>query len=158
MSLYDWLLFIHVLSAFALVAGEVLFSALTFALRNRDVPGEVAALFRTARAGEILVGAGSIGTLVFGIWLAIYVDGYEIWDGWILASLVLWAITAELRRREGKEYGRADALATDLRSRGVTESPELRAALRSQTGLVYHVLGSVAVLAILWLMIFKPGA
>ena len=41
--------------------------------------------------------------LVFGIWLALYVDGYEIWDGWILGALVLFGSPTE-RRRAGPAW------------------------------------------------------
>ena len=30
------------------------------------------------------------GTLVFGVWLALNRPEYEIYDGWIIAALVLW--------------------------------------------------------------------
>ena len=159
MSLYDWLLFLHVLSAFALVAGEVLFSALTLALRNRDLPGEVAALFRTARAGDVLVGAGAVGTLVFGIWLAIDVDGYELWDPWIIGALVLWALFVETGRRTGKEYYKARDRANALVAEGRLEArAELRTMLRTPLGLWLQVASVVLVLLLLLDMIYKPGA
>jgi hypothetical protein len=28
-------------------------------------------------------GIGGVGTIVFGIWLAFSVGGYDIWDGWM---------------------------------------------------------------------------
>ena len=34
---------------------------------------------------------GGLGVLVFGVWLALEVDGYELWDGWIIAAMVLWS-------------------------------------------------------------------
>ena len=49
----------------------------------------------------IVVGVGMMGAIIFGIWLAIDVDGYELWDGWILASFVLWAIAGWGRARQG---------------------------------------------------------
>ena len=155
--MYEWLLFFHVLAAFCYVGAYVWFTAVIVAGRRSDSPARAAALFGAVRWGNVLAAIGGVGTIALGIWLAIYVDGYELWDGWILASLVLWAITAELGRREGAEYNRAGALAAELRSQGATASPELNAALRTRTGLLYHVLGSIAVLVILWLMIYKPG-
>ena len=47
---------------------------------------------------------GGLGTLVFGVWLALYVKGYEIWDGWIITAIVLWAIGTELGRRAQAGY------------------------------------------------------
>ena len=33
-----------------------------------------------------------VGTILFGIWLAISLDAYQVWDGWVIAAIVLWAI------------------------------------------------------------------
>lgn len=137
MSLYDWLLFLHVLSAFALVATVVAFSA--FALG-------AAADSRVLGVANFLWAAGGLGTLVFGIWLAIYVDGYEIWDGWIVAAIVLWAIATELGRRAQLGY---TALAGTGEGVGV-------AGARQAT--LMHWLRSLAVLVLLVVMIYKPGA
>ena len=155
--MYDWLLFLHVLSAFCYLGAYVWFTAVIVAGRRTDDPERAAGLFGAVRWGNVLATIGGVGTIALGIWLAIYVDEYQIWDGWIIASLVLWAISVELGRREGKEYNRARDLANELRAQSATSSPKLQAALRTQTGVVYHVLGSIAVLAILWLMIYKPG-
>ena len=45
-----------------------------------------------ARVGTALVMIGISGTIVFGVWLAISLDRYQLWDGWIIAALVLWAV------------------------------------------------------------------
>ena len=81
--MYHALLFFHVLAAFFLGAAVVIFSA--FALGgpiNRP----------TKLTAEILWGVGGVGTLVLGIWLALNRPEYEIWDGWIIAALVLWVL------------------------------------------------------------------
>ena len=144
---YDWLLFIHVAGAFALVAAMVVYWALVVE-SWRDDPADqgplAAALMRPA---AVLVAAGLLLTLVFGIWLAIYLDGYELWDGWILASLVLWALGTGAGQRSGTLFARA--------AEHETESG--RFALRRQA-VVLHAASSAAVLAVLALMIFKPGA
>jgi hypothetical protein len=44
------------------------------------------------------------GTIVLGIWLAFSVGGYDIWDGWIIAALVLWVASAPLGQRTGAMY------------------------------------------------------
>ena len=135
--MYDWLLFLHVLSAFALVVTIVVFSA--FALG-------VAVERRMLRVGSVMWAIGGLGTLVFGVWLAIYVKGYEVWDGWVIAALVLWAGATELGRRaeEGfKASGSPDG--------GAATAQASQAAL-------WHWLRSVVVLALLVVMIYKPGA
>jgi len=158
-SRYDWLLFLHVLAAFSLVAAEVLFSFIILGSRNLDVPSDVARIFRLSRFGDVLVNAGAIGVLVFGIWLAIDVDEYQIWDGWIIAALVLWALFAEVGRRVGRIYNpardRARALVAENRNE---PSAELNAILRSKAGLVLQAASVVVVLLFLIDMIYKPGA
>jgi uncharacterized membrane protein len=157
-SLYDWLLFLHVTAAFALVGSLALFTAVGVALRSVDRPGPVALLFRIDRPANVGIGVGMIGTLAFGIWLAVYVDGYELWDGWILASLVLWAVGGAAGGRTGKYYTAARKLAERQVAEGRDgPSPELAAILRGRRGLVLHAVTVAAALAILVLMIFKPG-
>jgi uncharacterized membrane protein len=159
MSRYDWLLFLHVLAAFALVAAVVLFTVVIAAAWGKDVPSEVARLFRISRMGEILIGIGSVGVLVFGIWLAIDVDGYELWDGWIVAAFVLWLALGAVGAREGKVYNAARDRARELgRAGNDSPSPELQALVRSREGLWLHVASLALVVAFLIDMIFKPGA
>ena len=79
--MYDTLLFLHVLAAFFLGAGVVIYSS--FVLGSP--------VSRAAKiTGEALWGLGGLGTIVLGIWLALYLDEYEIWDGWIIGAIVLW--------------------------------------------------------------------
>lgn len=79
------------------------------------------------------------GVLVFGIWLAIDVDGYELWDPWILASLVLWAVSGWAGGKAGQAFERDPV-------------GQRRAGIRFQA--VY----SIIVVVVLVLMIWKPGA
>src|SRR5829696_10590963 len=60
---------------------------------------------RVLGVANVLWGVGGLGTLILGIWLALYVDGYEIWDGWIIAAIVLWAASAETGRRSAVAIG-----------------------------------------------------
>jgi uncharacterized membrane protein len=105
------------------------------------------------------IGIGAGGTIVLGLWLAFSVGGYDIWDGWIIAALVLWAIAGALGGRTGKEYKAGMDKAEELEAAGQTgPSAELLAINRTQTGLVLHAAASVVLLLILIDMIWKPGA
>jgi len=116
-------------------------------------------LFRIQRVGDVLVAVGSIGVLVFGIWLAIDVDGYEVWDGWVIAAIVLWFVMGALGSRTGKLYNSARDRALALAKDGSdAPSPELRALLQDRRALWLHVAGIVTVVLLLIDMIFKPGA
>ena len=159
MSFVDWALAFHVLSAFAYVGGLVVFWVLVFAVRRVDTPEETLRMAPIVKVGNIAVGIGATGTIVIGIYLAFAVDSYAIWDGWIIAALVLWAVSAELGRRTGAAYQQGMDKAKELDAAGKTGPDDgLLALNRTQAGLVLHSLTSVVVLLILLDMIFKPGA
>lgn len=123
MSLYDWLLFLHVAAAFALVAALVVYWVVAIAARNVDRPNESLRYFRIAKPANVLVIAGTVGTLVFGVWLAIDADAYKLWDGWILAAFVLWAVAAGTGQRGGVTYANAAKLAERLAGEGRGDEP-----------------------------------
>ena len=159
MSFDDWMLALHVLSAVAFVSGMVLFWVLIVAVRRIDTPDDTLRLGPLAKIGNVAVGIGMGGTIVLGIWLAFSVGGYDIWDGWILAALVLWLIAAELGRRTGAAYMEGPTKAQELASAGLSgPNAELLAVNRTSTGLLMHTLASVVVVLILIDMIWKPGA
>jgi uncharacterized membrane protein len=157
-ALYDWLLFLHVLAAASMVASVVLFTFLIVKGWNLEVPSDVVRIFRLSKTGDVLVAVGAIGVLVLGIWLAIEVEGYEIWDGWIVAAIVLWIFLGAVGNMTGKVYYAARDRARALAAEGDAPSPELNAMLRSSRGLALHAASVVFTLAILVDMIYKPGA
>ena len=159
MSRYDWLLFLHVLAAFSLVAAEVLVTLLIAGGWKLELPSEISRMFRLSRFGDVLFGVGAVGTILIGIWLAIDLDEYELWDGWVIAGLILWAVLMGVGGRTARFYygarDRARALLAEGRD---VPSPELTAILRSPTGLALHVATVVLVLLLFIDMIYKPGA
>jgi hypothetical protein len=158
-SFDDWILALHVLSAFAFVAGVVLFWVLVVAVRRTDTPDGTIRMEPIVKVGNAATGIGAGGTIVFGIWLAFSYGGYDIWDPWIIAAIVLWAVTAALGQRTGVAYMEGMTKAKELEAAGQTgPSAELLAINRTQRGLVLHAAVSAVVLLILVDMIWKPGA
>lgn len=159
MSFDDWILALHVLSAFALVAGMILFWVLIVAVRSTDTPEGTIRMEPVGKIGNAAVGIGMGGTIVFGIWLAFSVGGYDIWDGWIIAAIVLWVLATAAGSRTGAEYTAGLKKAEELQAAGQTgPSAELLAINRTQRGLVLHAVASLLVLLLLIDMIWKPGA
>ena len=135
--MYETLLVLHLFSVVAMVGAMVYFSALYL---GAPLTGGA---FKIA---NIAVGAGAGLALVFGVWLALDVDGYELWDPWILISLILWAVAGATGSRAGKlAQERMDAGETDV-------------AAAVQGTAYLHWIAVASVFAILVLMIFKPGA
>ena len=159
MSFLDWALVVHVLSAFAYVGGLVVFWVLIVAVRSVDTPAETLRMEPIVKVGTVAVGIGAVGTIVVGVYLACAVDSYAIWDGWIIAALVLWAVAGGLGQHTGVAYMQGMNKAKELDAAGKTGADqELLALNRTQTGLLLQTLASLAVLLILVDMIFKPGA
>jgi uncharacterized membrane protein len=150
---------VHVLSAFAYVAGLVVFWVLVYAVRRVDTPEATLRMEPIVKVGNVAVGVGAVGTIVIGIYLAFAVDSYAIWDGWIIAALVLWAVAGGLGQRTGAAYMQGMNRAKELDAAGRTgPDQELLALNRTQAGLILQTLASLAVLLLLVDMIFKPGA
>jgi hypothetical protein len=111
------------------------------------------------KVGNATVGAGMGGTILLGIWLAFSIGGYNIWDGWIVAAIVLWLIGAALGRQTGAAYLEGVKKAQELEAAGQTgPSAELLAINRTSKGLLFHTLTTITVLLIIIDMVWKPGA
>ena len=134
MSLYEWLLFLHVLAAFMLVAGAVAYGVI--------VLGDARGVARRALAvpAMALWNAGGLGVLALGIALVIDVDAYDVLDGWIIAAIVLWFVASA---------------AGGLLSRAVREEGAALDAGRARALFAVMALASALLLVD---MIFKPGA
>jgi uncharacterized membrane protein len=135
-SLYDWLLFLHLLAAVSLVAGVAAYGAIVLSA------GGTAAAARRVLAGPALAlwNVGGVGVLVLGIALAIEVDAYQPWDGWILAAIVLWFVAS----------GAGGTLSRDVRDAAAGSEP-------GRARVLFAVM-AVATAALLLDMVFKPGA
>jgi hypothetical protein len=124
---YDWLLFLHLLAAFLLAVTIVMYSAV--ALGATTSPRM---LFVADRCWDV----GGLGTLVFGIWLALNLDQYDFFDGWILLALFLWFVATGLGQSVQRRIGGDD--------------------IRSVIAL--HWIRTIVVIGLLVTMIWKPGA
>jgi hypothetical protein len=124
---YDWLLFFHLLAAFLLFVTLVTYTAMAV--------GAVAggrAVFVADRCWDV----GGLGTLVLGIWLALYLDEYDLFDGWILGAIGLWVIATGLGDTVRRRLAEGESAAVST----------------------MHWLRTLAVLGLLVLMVWKPGA
>jgi hypothetical protein len=125
--MYDWLLFLHLIAAFLLAVTVVMYSAVAL---GSAAPGRT--LFVADRCWDV----GGLGTLIFGIWLALYLDQYDFFDGWILGALALWFVATGLGQtiQRRTAAGETAAVAT------------------------MHWLRTLVVLGLLVVMVWKPGA
>jgi uncharacterized membrane protein len=137
MSLYETLLFFHVLGAFSLVAGTTAMAP--FALGWGHTALDRGGSARLAMIGSILSGVGAVLTLVLGLWLVDNV-GYSFFRFWILGALVLWAIA-------GYSNGQVAGVARNV-TKGQDEGKNVR---------VMWVVDALGATLLLVLMVWKPG-
>ena len=156
MDRYQWLLFLHVTGAFLVLGGAVFAGILNFVAMRRDRPSEVVVLYGLVRYAAAAIGAGMFVTLGIGLWLVEDVD-YSWGDAWIVLALILWAVAGALGGQGGKRERETRELAERLAAEGDTPSPELRARMRDPVTLALSWGSGLVVLAILALMIWKPG-
>jgi len=128
--MYHTLLFFHLIAAFLLAITVVMYSAV--ALGATSSPRM---LFVADRCWDV----GGLGTLVFGIWLALNLDQYGFFDFWILLALVLWFVATGLGQSVQRRMGSEDVRA----ARAVNSM---------------HWLRTIVVIALLVTMVWKPGA
>jgi hypothetical protein len=124
---YHTLLFFHLIAAFLLAVTVVMYSAVALGATSNP-----RMLFVADRCWDV----GGLGTLIFGIWLALNLDQYDFFDGWILLALALWFV--------------ATGLGQSVQRRVTSE--DIRAVY------AMHWIRTVVVLALLVTMIWKPGA
>jgi uncharacterized membrane protein len=153
----DLALFLHLLGAFAFVSGAALAGVVFEAARRRVSAAEIALMLGLARVGALLVVLGFLLVLGFGLWLVDLGDwGYG--SGWVEAAIGLLVVAMLLGALGGRTPKQARLLASRLAAEGRPASPELRRLLDDRRALALNYLSGLLVLAVLVLMVWKPGA
>ena len=157
MDRYEWLLFLHVTGAFLVLGGAVMGGVFNLFALGRERPSEIVLLFRLARVAVTSISIGMLLTIALGLWL-VSEAGYDWGESWIVASLALWVLANALGGIGGRRERKTRELAENLAAQGDVPSSELRARLRDPVTLALSWGSGIAVLGILALMIWKPGA
>lgn len=150
-------LFFHLLGAFAFVAGTIVAGVAFETARRKTTPAEIALLLALSRIGVLLVALGTLLVIAFGLWL-VHLGDWGYGAGWVDAALGLLAATVILGAVGGQGPKRARKLAGKLAAERAPVSDELRALLDDRATLATNYLSALMLLAIVALMVFKPGA
>ena len=154
--LVDWAVVLHVLVAFAFVAGMIGRNVtLVQARRSRSIDA-ITELISTAGRFDLLVKLGSVGVLVLGLAAMFVGDVTLAGNGWLVASIALYlalgALVPLVFIPRGKVF--EGALETAIERREVT--PELEDAFRDPAVTFARNAEMVAVIIIIALMVAKP--
>lgn len=154
---YPWIRFLHILSAIAFVGIHGASIVVLYAIRNeRDrvrIEGMLSLSAKTV-TGMYLSLAAVIGT---GLWLGFVVNAW-FRQPWYWLSLALLVITTVVMYLVAKPFGVKVRAACEIRPSGVPRvaDEELAQIVRSPRTHVITVVGVAALVAILYLMVFKP--
>jgi uncharacterized membrane protein len=154
---YQWLVFLHVTGAFLVLGGAVFGGILNFFALRRERPSEIVVLFGLVRYAVAAISVGMLLTLALGLWLVEDVD-YGWGQTWIVLALILWVVANALGGIGGRRERATRELAERLAAEGDAPSAELRTRMRDPLTLALSWGSGVVVVAILALMIWKPGA
>lgn len=154
--MYEWALFAHLAGAISFFAGLAVAAVGQAAARRRSRPSETAALLGTARWGVALVAAGLLLVLGSGFWL-LDLTHYGF-DAWILAALALLVFAVVTGGVGGQAPKRARRLAERLAREDDAPSRELETLLHDRLAEALNWAAAAAAVAILALMVWKPGA
>jgi uncharacterized membrane protein len=150
-SLYEWLLFLHVVAAMLWVGGTALTSVLATIVARRQDRRAVEQLVSTlSTVGPLVMAPATLGVVGFGIWLVLDSDAWDFGQTWVWLALVLFAGAFVV----GAAFQSRSAIA----ARRAAEAGDDAEASRQ---LARWAWGSRAILILLvvaaWDMVFKPG-
>jgi uncharacterized membrane protein len=105
--MYEWLLLAHAIGAAVLFGGHIYLESLTAAAgRANDDAGYMTVMMKASTAAERVMGAASIVTLVFGVWL-VFETSYDFEDLFVTigfaAIVVVFAVSMFLMSPRMKE-------------------------------------------------------
>jgi hypothetical protein len=162
-SLYNWIVFLHVAGAFAFALAHGVSAGVALKLRHeRELPRVQALLDLSTTAARVMY-VGLLVLLIGGI-VAAFMAG--LWGrGWIWTALALLVLMlafmyvrassyyGEVRRAAGLEWympGRGSGPA------GTADTVALSRLLGSSRAVELAAVGTIGLLAIVWLMVMKP--
>jgi uncharacterized membrane protein len=154
---YHWLLVFHMAGAFLLLGGAVFAGVLNLAALRRERPSEIAVLYRLVRIAVASVSAGMVLTIVFGLWLVADLGRVKWSTTWVILALVGWVLANALGSAGGRREKETRLLAERLAAEGDAPSTDLHARMRDPLTLALSWGSGAVVIAILALMIWKPG-
>jgi len=150
-TLYDWLLFAHVLAAMVWVGGLVMLVAVGTRTRRSGDPEAVARFVRSLRVlGPAVLAPAALLLLVFGIWMVADSSAWDFGQTWVQVGVTLLIVSVLV----GAAYLSRTGIAAE---RALAAGDHLEAARH----LGRWAWGIAAILVLLvaatWDMVVKPG-
>ena len=153
----EGILFLHLAGVLLFVGGSVAAALLRLAAMRRERPSEIALLLRSVQPVVPIVAGGLVVTIAAGFWLASEL-GISLSATWLTLTFVLIGWTLVVGAAAGRQDRKTRELAERLAADGDAPSALLTRRLRDPLNLVLNASMLIAVVAIVALMVWKPGA
>jgi hypothetical protein len=159
-GLYPWVVFVHVIGAFGFAMSHGVSAAVALRLRDEREVHRVRALLELSKLATGALYVALLVLLAGGI-TAAFIGG--LWGrGWVWAAIAtLILVIAYMYARASRYYGelRGSAGLVNYQAQNAplrTDAAEMARLLASPRGMELAGVGTIALVAILWLMFFKP--
>jgi uncharacterized membrane protein len=152
----EGILFLHLVGVLLFVGGSVAAGLLRLAAMRRERPSEIALLLRSVRPVVPIVAGGLVVTLAAGFWLASDL-GVSLSATWLTLTFVLIGWMLVVGAVAGRQDRMTRVLAERLAVEDDTPSAELARRLHAPLNLALNASMLIAVIAIVALMVWKPG-
>jgi uncharacterized membrane protein len=150
-SLYQWLLFLHVLAAMTWVGGAILLGALaTAVLRTRQADAVERFVRVLPVVGPRVLAPATIAVVGLGVWLVLDSTAWDFRQLWVQLALALFAVALVI----GAAHQSRAALHAERAVERGDRDEALRQLARWAWG--YRIIVLLLVVAV-WDMEFKPG-
>jgi hypothetical protein len=153
---YTWLKFFHVVAVLALLGTHGVSMTVLYAIRKERDRGKILALVQVSGQAIVPMYISILAIVVFGVLLAFKL---HVWGKtWLWISIALLVATTALMYATAKPYFARVKEACQMRPSGVPRisDEELGEVLGSARAHLITAIGVIGLLAIVYLMIFKP--
>jgi uncharacterized membrane protein len=153
---YTWLKFLHIASVLAFLAAHGTSMTVLYAIRRERDRARILSLIQVSGKTTIPMYAAFGSIVLFGVLLAFKLHYWG--QTWLWVSIVLLVATVGLMTATAKPYFARVKEACQMRPSGVPRisDEELGEVLGSAKAHLITAIGVVGLLAILYLMVFKP--
>ena len=150
-SLYEWLLFLHVVAGMAWLGGTLVVSVLAAVVLRDAEREDVARFVRSLRfVGPAVLAPATILLPAVGIWMVVDSDAWDFGQTWVWLGLALYGSAFVF----GAAFQSRAAIGAE-RSAGAGDDAEALRRLRAWSW-GSRVIGVLLLIAT-WDMVFKPG-
>jgi uncharacterized membrane protein len=150
-TLYEWLLFLHVVAAMAWLGGTLVVSVLVAVVLRSATPEDIARFVRSLRVvGPAVLAPATILLPTLGIWMVVDSDAWDFGQTWVWLGLALYAAAFVF----GAGFQSRAAIGAERAAKAGDDGEALRRLRAWSWG--SRVIG-VLLLVATWDMVFKPG-